>query len=58
MVVTGGRNVDTLFRVSFNAKPIIVHAKDAKEAVAIAWKYAQQPDTRRITVEPNGEMPK
>lgn len=50
--------MDTLFRVSFNAKPIIVHAKDAKEAVAIAWKYAQQPDTRRITVEPNGEMPK
>jgi hypothetical protein len=46
--------MDHLFSIKFSAKPIIVHAKDAKQAVEIAIEYLRQPGdpNNRITIEP------
>ena len=44
---------DRPYRVTFIAKPIIVHAPSEKVAVDIALEYLRQPDSDRITVEPN-----
>lgn len=46
--------MDKLFSIKFSAKPIVVHARDAKQAVEIAIEYLRQPGDPncRITVEP------
>lgn len=51
---------DRPFRVTFNAKPIVVHARDEKQAVLVAIEYLRQPETSRIHVEPDMpfEVPK
>lgn len=44
---------DSPYRVTFSAKPIIVHARDEKQAIDIAIEYLRQPETSRIQVELN-----
>jgi glycyl-tRNA synthetase beta subunit len=53
-----GNMADRLYRVSFIAKPIAVHAKDATQAIERALDYARQPGTNRIVVEEGKEGPK
>ena len=50
---------DRPYRVIFKALPIIVHAKDEKQAIEIAIEYLRQADSGRITVEPHStcELP-
>ena len=43
--------MDKPFRVTFIAKPIVVHAPTEKRAIDIAIEYLRQPDTDRIRVE-------
>jgi len=43
---------DKLWRISFLAKPIAVHAPNEKRAIDIAIEYARQAGTGRIIVEP------
>jgi 1,2-phenylacetyl-CoA epoxidase PaaB subunit len=42
---------DRPYRVTFSAKPIIVHARDEKQALEIALEYLRQPESDRIRVE-------
>lgn len=42
---------DRLYRVSFIAKPIAVHAQNAEQAIERAIEYARQPGTQRIVVD-------
>lgn len=42
---------DQPYRVTFKALPIIVHAKDEKQAIEIAIEYLRQPESNRIKVE-------
>lgn len=44
---------DRPYRVTFIAKPIIVHAPSEKRAIDIAIEYLRQPEANRIVVEPN-----
>jgi hypothetical protein len=43
---------DKLYRISFHAKPITVHAPNEKRAIDVALEYLRQPETQRIVVEP------
>jgi hypothetical protein len=43
--------MDRLFRVTFSAKPILVHAKDVEQAQEKAIAYAKQPEANRILIE-------
>jgi hypothetical protein len=45
---------DRLFSIKFSARPIVVHAKDAKQAIELAIQYLRQhgDPNCRITVEP------
>lgn len=44
---------DRPYRITFKAQPIIVHARDEKQAIDIAIEYLRQPETSRIHVELN-----
>ncbi len=42
---------DRPYHVTFVAKPILVHARDEKQAAEIAIEYLRQAETKRILVE-------
>jgi hypothetical protein len=42
---------DCMYRVTFTAKPIVVHAPTPERAIEIAIEYLRQPDSKRIAVE-------
>lgn len=44
--------MDKLYRITFVAKPIAVHAPNEKRAIDIALEYLRQPESNRIVVEP------
>jgi hypothetical protein len=44
--------MDRLFSIKFSAKPIVVHARDEKQALELAFEYLRQRESNRITIEP------
>lgn len=47
--------MDRPYRVSFVAKPIVVHASSPQRAREIAIEYLRQPETKRIVIEEGKE---